>query len=162
MLKKSIKRLINKLGYDIHSLQHETNKISQLRRAIGESYILIRELGFSPNTVIDIGVAGGTPELYDTFPDSYFLLIEPLKEFEPDLISILNRHKGSYVMAAAGSSSGFTTFNLHKNHLEGSSLYKESMGSDADGSEVEVPLIRIDDIIKDKQLTGPYLIKVDV
>jgi len=85
-----------------------------------------------------------------------------MKEFEPNLISILKRYKGSYVLAAAGSSSGHVTFNVHKNHLEGSSLYKESMGTEADGYEVKVPVIRIDDILRDKQLNGPYLLKIDV
>jgi len=101
-------------------------------------------------------------ELYRSFPDSYFLLIEPLKEFETDLNSILKQYKGSYVVAAAGSSSGLVTFNVHKKHLDGSSLYKESMGKEADGDEIRVPLIRLDDILTDKQLSGPYLIKVDV
>lgn len=36
------------------------------------------------------------------------------------------------------------------------------MGVEADGYEITVPMIRIDDILKDKQLNGPYLIKVDV
>ncbi|OGU06950.1 MAG: hypothetical protein A2X82_16280 [Geobacteraceae bacterium GWC2_55_20] len=137
------------------------NSTDRIRTNLGESYSLLRDLGFQPKTVVDVGVAKGTPELYSTFPDSYFLLVEPLKEFESDLKSILKRYKGSYVMAAAGSSPGQVTFNVHKNHLDGSSLYKESMGTEADGHEVTVQMVRIDDILKDKQLGGPYLIKVD-
>ena len=38
----------------------------------------VARLGFVPNVVIDVGVAKGTPALYNTFPDSYHLLIEPL------------------------------------------------------------------------------------
>ncbi len=79
---------------------------TSIRTTIGESYALIRGLGFQPKTIIDVGVASGTPALYRTFPDCYFLLIEPLKEFESDLIAILKRYPGSYVLAAAGSSSG--------------------------------------------------------
>ncbi len=158
-IKNITRRFINIFGYDIRPLVQNSRRI---RTAIGESYALIRELGFQPKTVIDVGVASGTPELYSPFPDSYFLLIEPLKDFESDLVSILKRYKGSYVLAAAGSSSGRATFNVHQNHLEGSSLNRESMGTEADGHEVTVPIVRIDDIIKDKQLTGPYLIKVDV
>jgi FkbM family methyltransferase len=133
-----------------------------MRTSIEESYALIRRLGFKPKTVLDIGVASGTPELYENFPDAYFVLIEPLKEFEPDLISICRRYRGSYVLAAAGSHSGQATFNVHKDHLDGSSLHKETMGTEADGYEVTVPVVRIDDVIKEKNLAGPYLIKVDV
>lgn len=158
-IKNTIRRLINAFGYDIRSLAQDFHKI---RTTLGESYAQICGLGFHPRTVIDVGVASGTPELYMAFPDSYFLLIEPLKDFEEDLISILKRYRGSYVLAAAGSSSGWSIFNVHQNHLSGSSLHKESMGTEADGHEVTVPIVRIDDIIKDKQLAGPYLIKVDV
>src|SRR5262249_10081123 len=86
----------------------------------------------------------------------------PLKEFEPDLVSILRRHRGSYVLAAAGSTSNQVIFNVHDDQLEGSSLYKETMGEEADGHTVTVRSVKIDDVVEDKQLSGPYLIKVDV
>lgn len=158
-IKNAIRTLINRIGYDVRRLNPESRKI---RTTIGESYSLICNIGFHPRTVVDVGVASGTRELYKAFPNSYFLLIEPLKECESSLKSILNAYKGSYVMAAAGSRSGKVTFNVHKNHLGGSSLYKESMGTEADGYEVKVPVIRIDDILRDKQLNGPYLLKIDV
>ena len=152
---KGIRKLLNRFGYDIRH-------IGQVRRTIGESYFQIRSMGFQPKTVVDVGVASGTFELYEAFPESYFLLIEPLKEFEPDLDSILQQYKGSYIQAAAGSYPGRVSFNVHDHQLEGSSLYNESMGPEADGHKVLVPMILIDDIIKEKQLVGPYLIKVDV
>ena len=159
-LEYAIRRIANRFGYDIRTLAPES-RAGRTRTSIWESYSLIRGLGFLPKTVIDVGVARGTKALYMTFPDAYFLLIEPLREFESDLVSILNRYSGSYVLAAAGSSSGQVTFNVHKNHLGGSSLYRESMGPEADGYETTVPMVRIDDILKDKQLGGPYLLKVD-
>lgn len=154
-----LRRIINSFGYDIHRLGAEGVRI---RTTIGQSYALIRGLGFQPGTIIDVGVASGTPELYAAFPDSYLLLIEPLKEFESDLIAILRQHRGSYVLAAAGPKTGEATFNVHRNQLTGSSLHKETMGAEADGYEVKVQLLRIDDVIKEKRLAGPYLIKVDV
>ena len=132
-----------------------------VRKHIGQSYELIKLLGFKPATIIDVGVANGTPALYNCFTDSYILLIEPLKEFEENMISILKKRRGSYVIAAAGSTSGKVKFNKHLNHLSGSSLYKETMGIEADGQETTVPMIRLDDILKEKSLYGPYLIKID-
>lgn len=35
---------------------------------------------FTPDLVIDVGVAGGTPQLYGAFPDTPFLLIDPRDE----------------------------------------------------------------------------------
>ncbi len=160
-IKNVLRKLANRFGYDIRRLTHETDA-GRRRTTIAESYSLIHGLGFRPKTIVDVGVATGTMELYTAFPDSFFLLIESLKEFESNLKSILKKYKGSYVLAAAGSSSGQVTFNVHKDHLDGSSLYKETMGTVADGYEITVPTIRIDDILKDKELNGPYLIKIDV
>ena len=35
-----------------------------------------------PEIIIDVGVADGTPWLYDSFPDTKFLLFDPMKECE--------------------------------------------------------------------------------
>lgn len=156
--RNAINRLINTFGYEIQRIVPSNSK---LRTTLGESYALIRKLGFQPKTIIDVGVASGTPELYRVFSDCYFLLIEPLKEFESDLKAILRQYNGTYVLAAAGARTGQVKFNVHTNHLDGSSLHKETMGGEADGYEITVPTTRIDDVLKEKQLDGPYLIKVD-
>src|SRR5450755_65676 len=54
-------------------------------RNFKEFFSHLKTLGFTPKSVIDIGVAWGTPDLYEAFPASKFYLIEPLKEFEPEL-----------------------------------------------------------------------------
>lgn len=153
-MKHFIKKIANYLGYDIIPIMRGTN--------ISCSYSHLLKLGFNPHTVIDVGVEKGSPELYDAFPNSYFLLIEPLKEFELKMKSILTEVRGTYLVAAAGAQSKQVTFNVHKNHLAGSSLYKETMGPEEDGYEITVPMIRIDDIIKEREIIGPYLLKVDV
>jgi hypothetical protein len=51
---------------------------------------------------------------------------------------------------------------VHPNHLNGSSLYKETMGTEVNGYERTVPMIKIDDVLNQKKLKGPYLIKTDV
>lgn len=154
---KSLRRFINILGYDIRKL----NDLS-LRSSISESYALLSRLGFNPNSVIDVGVADGTFDLYSAFPDSYFLLVEPLVDFEPKLKSILSKYRGSYVIAAAGANNGQCIMNVHPLHMQGSSIYKETMGSEADGYQREIQIRRVDDIIGQRKLRGPFLIKVDV
>jgi FkbM family methyltransferase len=152
-----IKNLANRIGYDIRSLNAKP-----LRQTMSESYALISTLGFKPKTVIDVGVANGTFELYRAFPDSYFLLIEPLEEFQPHLKSILLKYCGSYVLAAAGSKNEQVDINVHSNHLDGSSLYKETTGTEADGYQRTIQMMRLDDILVQSKLCGPYLIKIDV
>jgi FkbM family methyltransferase len=155
--KSATKTLLSAMGYELRK-----RKVSDTRNSIGDTYALLRGLGFQPNVVIDIGVAYGTPELYDNFRESFFLLVEALPKFEPDLKAILTRHRGSYVLAALGTQSGQVSFNVHDDHLEGSSLYKEMMGPAADGHTISVPMLQLDELLREKALNGPYLLKVDV
>ena len=50
-------------------------------RNFAEFFSHLKKLQFIPGTVIDVGVAWGTPDLYEAFPASKFYLVEPLKEF---------------------------------------------------------------------------------
>jgi FkbM family methyltransferase len=65
--------------------------------------LYLRRLGFQPATVIDVGVARGTPELYETFPDAQLLLVEPVEEFFDDISRILSQRPGMHVPVALGS-----------------------------------------------------------
>jgi len=136
--------------------------ITRTRSSLAESYALLRDLGLRPQTVIDVGVAAGSPDLYAAFPEAYLLLVEPLSVFEPQLQAILKKYRGSYVLAAAGAENGRVAFNVHIQYLEGSSILKETMGPEADGEEIDAPLIRLDDVVEERALSGPFLIKVDV
>jgi FkbM family methyltransferase len=108
-----------------------------------------------------VGVATQTLELYEEFADSRLLLIEPLVEFEPFLQKICSSYKAQYVLAAAGEASGSATINVHPDKF-GSSLLKEVEGALVDGTPREVPVVTIDRVCAEKNLRGPYLIKVDV
>lgn len=156
-LKSAVKKLASGLGYEIRKMHS-----APLRQSVSESYVFLAGLGFRPATVIDVGVADGTFELYKAFPESRLLLIEPLKEFEPELKSILSSHRGLYVLAAAGAESKDIVINVHPDHLHGSSTYKETMGVQADGYERTIRMVTVDDVIAKEGLSGPFLLKVDV
>lgn len=121
----------------------------------------LARLGLKPQTVIDVGVAYYTPELYQEFREANILLIEPLAEFEPFLSKICATYKAQYVVAAAGETAGTAVLNVHPDKV-GSSLLKEIEGSSVDGIPREVPVVTIDQVCSEKDLKGPYLIKVDV
>ena len=132
------------------------------RNSLSQSLKSLRQKKFYPSTIIDIGVGKGTKSLYINFPKSFFLLIEPIKNYEYYLKKILKKYNGEYCLAAASYKKGLISFNFHPNHMDGSSLLKEEIGEIADGIEIEVPTVRIDDLVREKKLKGPFLIKVDV
>ena len=157
--RRLVQQVAGRLGVEIRRVRVGP---AAARTSMGQSYAHLKSLGFEPKTVVDVGVAGGTQELYDNFPSAYFLLVEPLAHFENDLKSILRSYRGTYVLAAAGASDGELEFNVHDTHLEGSSMYRETMGSAADGHAIRVPVRRLDDMSRQHALQGPYLLKVDV
>lgn len=158
---EKVKSLINNITTPL-GFKVERVKKNAVRNSLYESYLHLGKLGFQPKTVLDIGIAKGTPELYLAFPDAYFLLVEPLKEFEDTMKNILKKYKGEYVLAAAGKKNSEVEFNVHTNHLSGSSLYKEEMGEAADGELRKIKLLKLDDVVAEKNLKGPFLLKVDV
>jgi len=121
-----------------------------------------RGLGFEPRTVIDVGAGIGTFELYETFPKARHILIDPLDENKPYLEKIVHRlANAEYTIAVATERSGTATINVHRD-LFASSLYSESEGPDVDGIPRKVPAITLDEVCEERELQGPYLIKVDV
>jgi FkbM family methyltransferase len=165
IIKRSAKKVFKSIGLEIrhipsaaHTATPEGPPRSSLRGALRQ----MTKLGLRPRTVIDVGVAFETRELYEEFPEAALLLIEPLAEFEPFLRKICSQYKAQYVLAAAGESSGTVSLNVHADQLDCSSLFREAEGAQVDGEPREVPMITIDQVCEERGLNGPYLLKVDV
>ena len=133
-----------------------------LRNTMSGSLMTAKNLGYEPKTVIDVGAALGTFNLYETFPDARHLLIEPIAENEPYLAKICRHLKSAeYIIAAATKQSGVFTLNISPDMVHSSI----SEGVNADNRNPylrNIPAITLDEICREKKLSGPYLIKVDV
>jgi FkbM family methyltransferase len=151
------KRLFGAFGLEIRKARPPVPPRASMTGALRQ----LASLGFRPRTVIDVGVACETAELYEAFPESAILLIEPLAEFEPFLRKICNSRKAQYILAAAGQKAGTATLNVHAG-LGGSSLFKEVEGEFVEGVPRQVPVVTVDDMCEGRGLPGPYVIKVDV
>jgi len=157
--KKIIKKFMGLFGLEIcrkEQVIHQTPRASMygcLQQAAKN--------GLNPETIIDVGAADGTPPLYEVFPEANHILIEPLKEFSPNLSQLVTQlKKAKYISAAATSQTGSLIINVHPDLL-GSSIYKEKEDSDVNGVERTVPTVTIDALCTDRGTTGPYLIKID-
>jgi FkbM family methyltransferase len=132
------------------------------RGTMSGSLITAKRLGFEPKTVIDVGAALGTFNLYETFPNSRHLLIEPIAENEPYLAKICRKLKSAeYIIAAATKKSGIFTLNVSPDMVHSS--ISEGVNADHQNPYLRnIPAITLDEICRDRNLPGPYLIKVDV
>jgi FkbM family methyltransferase len=143
-----VKRLFRSFGLDVRGLQYAPGT------TMSDCLEVARAKGLTPQTVIDVGVAYGTPELYDAFPDAHYLLIEALSEWEPVLRSLGEKLDAEYVVAAATSSPGTVTIRVPE--------VWAWAGANAEGEARDVPGTTIDSEIARRGLSGPFLLKVDV
>jgi FkbM family methyltransferase len=136
----------------------------EYRRETGWRPENLRKPEFSPATVIDVGVARGTPNLYDAFPDAHLVLIEPLREFEQDLQRIARRRGGEYVLGAVGAARGRAEIHVNPAMLYESSLlvneWRPTEGHEAlERREVEVTTL--DSLRSERGWQGPFGLKID-
>jgi len=157
-VKMAGKKLFNIFGLEIQKKRARETARATMSGSLRQLY----RLGFRPRTVIDVGVAWGTYDLYWEFPEAELLLIEPQAEFENYLKKICGEFRAQYVLAAAGAEPGTATFNVHSDALHSSSLLKEVEGASVDGTPRQVQVTTIDQACADKGMKGPYLIKLDI
>jgi FkbM family methyltransferase len=143
------------MGYDIQRIDPKR------RETLDQAFRQLHRAGMRPASVIDVGVAGGTPELYAAFPDAYYLLVEALAEHEPSLRAILDHVEGEYALVAAASERGSIGLQVSPNPDEhwNSSIFRAS-GAES-WQERQVPAIPLDDLVAERGLRGPFLIKAD-
>lgn len=114
-------------------------------------------LGFRPQTIVDVGVADGTLELYRHFPGAKLALVEPIEEFRPSIEGILKRYPGSVHFVAAGPKDGEVSFAIDS---DVSALHNAKLATGSRAAARTVQMRRLDTILDD--VAGPVLLKIDV
>lgn len=152
--KMLFKKVLRQAGIGVYNVRRYQ------RHTMAEVLAHLKALAFSPRTVIDVGVAYGTRDLYEAFPESEFLLIEPLAEYQSVLEKISGKYRAQYEIAAAGARPGRLEIHVHPD-LSGSSLLKESEEGDVNGTPRVVPVVTLDEACGQRGLGGPYLLKID-
>jgi FkbM family methyltransferase len=123
----------------------------------------ITQTGFTPTTIVDVGVATDTEDLYYHFPKARYLFVEPLAEFEPSLQRLCQQYNGTYMLAAAGATDGEIEIRVTPD-LGGTSRFEtiESKDGAYDMVPRTVPQYTIDSMWSALELEGPAILKVDV
>lgn len=137
----------------------------EYRRETGWRAENLRKPEFAPATVIDVGVARGTPSLYDAFPDAHLVLIEPLAEFEQDLQRISRRRGGEYVLGAVGAEPGRADIYVNQAMLYESSLLVNEWRPAVEHEALErreVEVTTLDALRAERGWQGPFGLKIDV
>lgn len=152
---------MGKVNKSLCSAKKSLFKFEPFRDSMKQALIHLFQLDYTPDIIIDVGTANGTYPLLDVYPSARYLWIEPLIEFEKDLIKLTSRYDGKYLISAAGKSNGSITLNVHDDLL-GSSTLEEVDGKEVDGFPREIQLVTLDSLIDDYNLRGSVLLKIDV
>jgi FkbM family methyltransferase len=135
------------------------DNIKNVRQTMAQTLTFMASLGFNPTTVIDVGVAGGTPELYKAFPKSRFLLVEPLAEFSSSMERICRKLNGEFIIAAAGKED--TTLDMKVSpDLTGSYVLRNEEQTNWEIRRVNVR--SLNSLAKQFDLQGQIFLKIDV
>ena len=122
----------------------------------------------APQVVFDIGVGTGTPWLYEAFPEAHLVLIEPLRDFEPQIAEVLKTYRGECHYCALAEAEGELTLHVPRGGATGSSLlqrtpdwadYMTAKG-DAGTEPRTVQVSTLDRIAA--AVTGSHVVKIDV
>ena len=158
-LRHLIYKMILKFGYEVRRIDLSEWKNA---RAYWESGYLKR-LGFQPRTVVDVGVAYGTPPIYEAFPESFLVLVEPLKEYEPYMAEILKKYKGKYFLTVLGARDEKRLINIEPRYIEQSSFYHRSalQLTGESLSKREISVTTLDGLMEKQNFQPPFGLKID-
>lgn len=154
------------MGFEIRRSRRHPSADREAERSSLEGVLQqVKNTGFVPMTVIDVGAAMGsfTTACHKFFPHAQYLLIEPLKEYVPALSKVVQTiPTAAYDLRAASATDSPVVLHVHDD-LVGSSLYRETEeGTGVNGQPREVAAVSLDRLITQKQAQPPFMIKVDV
>jgi FkbM family methyltransferase len=119
----------------------------------------IARFGYKPDFIFDVGASTGYWSFlaHRIFSDARYILVEPIQDQYVD--GKINNDAFEWVKAAASDQSGTAKFQV-SNDLYGSSLM--SPDDNRTYETIEVPVVRIDQIMEEKALSGHGMLKIDV
>lgn len=148
--------------------EHEKNIADQLRIICTSHFIRerqnklnslfnLKKVGFNPSLVIDVGAQVGTPELYQAFPDSHHIFIEPVAECMPALQEISKNLKACTIINCAVS-------NVNEEAKLSLSDTRQYSSIDAQiGTELrDIDVRTVDSIYEEVGKHDSILLKIDV
>ena len=123
--------------------------------------VYFRRYGFTPATVIDVGVLDGTPFLYKSFPDAKFVLIDPLQESQQKVEEYWGgKIDYKFHLCAASDSDGELELTIPAGRpAMATASSGRSNGDTAQAEKRRIPTRRLDDLVQG--CTPPFGLKID-
>lgn len=140
------------------------NFITFLKNKLGvpsqqSSFVRLKNLGFNPKNIIDIGAYEGnwTTDIKTLFPDAHVLMIEGQENKKSILLEKINSISNTTLtIALLGAERKSVKFNIYES---ASSVFTED--NETDATEEFITLSLLDDVVKGTSFEQVDLIKID-
>jgi len=162
-MKKIIRAVLHRFGFSLVKTRFY-NAPQLMAKAEGNmlgGLLRSKDIGINPATIVDAGAAQGTwtEKCLTVWPDSQYIMVEPLEERRPDLEGLKSKFKNvEPVIAALGSEEGTVTFSIYED-LDGSGIGINESGHVIGKREVKV--LPVDTMVKNLGKKGPFVLKLD-
>ncbi|WP_422039298.1 FkbM family methyltransferase [Roseibium sp.] len=159
MIRKSAKLLLQFMGLKVNRVPRHL----RFSRGIRGDEIVLPEK-FNSDVIIDVGVAGGTPWLYQQFPTQKLILIDPL--FRNDsLYDLLNGREYIQHECALGNIDSNIEINYDLDRPSLSSLHERTELTKREDHRIEkqvVPIKKLDQVIGESEPdSAKFGLKID-
>ena len=149
-----LERILARSGYGLRDLSVTPIGLPAYARRI-------RDWGFNPKTILDVGIGNGTNWLYESFPSAHFELFEALDLFEPVMVDICAKYDGTYHIGALGAQGGTATIEINPNVPTSSTLAGRLATSRHFPGTVQ-KTVEVRTLDSFGPFAGPVLLKLDV
>ncbi len=162
ILAKLFEPLARKLGFVLK--EKATLKVSQKNNLLFNFYSILKNIGFDPKHIVDVGANHGTwtREAMKFFPDAYYTLLEPQEGMRNSVKDLLEHNeKVSFNQVGAGSEEGSFKFTIADRDDSCSFIYSEEEAKKMGFAQIEVPIVTLNSFLIEKKLPSPDIIKID-
>jgi len=118
----------------------------------------LANVGFKPKTIIDVGVANGTPDIYTAFPDAYYILVDAVAEYEAGMREMLKSMRGEYILTALSDEPGEAEMMVTEPLYVSSLQYDKQIRKEALRT---VPVDTLENILAERSVERPIMLKTD-
>lgn len=171
MIRRYARQFLYRLGYEVSPVRprgwgplygHINGTLARFEPPRWQPDYLCR-FGHELHTLVDVGVGVGTPALYQAFPHAHLVLVEPLREFWPQMERLLQDRDGVHLPLALADAPGQRTIQVVSDHATRSSMYERTaLEREAlPPTPRVVPVSTLDALLHELALEPPFGLKLD-
>lgn len=168
-MKRIIKRILvkcfNPIAKRLGFIDRLSVPVFQTNSMLGNFFILLRNAGFNPKHIVDIGANEGnwTKKAMQYFPNAYYTLVEPQSKLVDKMSTILKKNKKVF-LHTMGLSNVSGTFKLALDPVRDDSAsfrFSEEEVDELNLEQVEVTMDTLNNLLLNSRLPVPDIIKID-